>query len=402
MTAYDLVTVGGGIGGSALAKVMAESGYRALIVEREPRYRDRVRGEFMFPWGVADAQQLGLYDAFVRAGAHHPTYWTDFAGPDALPPRDFAEDTPQKVRGLCLYHPRLQEAALEAALAAGADVRRGARVLAVEPGAKPTIVVEDGGERITVSTRLAVGADGRASMMRKWGGFDVEEEPPGNIVAGVLVEGVSTSPESSICMLNPSMSRMALYFPQTSSSGRAYLASRSADGVRVHGEGGFDVFLRECAESGLADWVLDGARQAGPLATFEGAGSWVDHPHKNGVALVGDAAATNDPTWGQGLSCTLRDARLLRDALLADEDWDAAGDAYADAHDRCFEKVRTAESWFTQVFLEPGPRGDALREHVLPQLPTDPLFMPDTLFSGPDFAPPTEEHRSRIFGPVGL
>ena len=400
MTTYDIVTVGGGIGGSALAKVMAERGYRVLIVEREPRFRDRVRGEFLFPWGVADAKELGLYDAFVQGGAHQPTYWTDYAGPDALPPRDFAEDTPQQVRGLCMYHPRLQEAALQAAIGAGADVRRGARVLAVEPGTEPTLRIDDGDEQVAVSTRIVVGADGRASMMRKWGGFDAHAEPPGNILAGVLVDGVSTSPESSICMVNPFMSRMALYFPQTGSSGRAYLASRSADGVRVHGEGGFRVFLRECTESGLPDWVLAGARQAGPLATFEGAESWVNHPYNNGVALVGDAAATSDPTWGQGLSCTLRDARLLRDALLAEEDWDASGHAYADAHDRCFEKVRTAETWFTQVFLEPGPRGDALRERVLPQLQTDPFLMPDTLFSGPDFAPPTEEHRSRIFGPT--
>ena len=75
-------------------------------------------------------------------------------------------------------------------------------------------------------------------------------------------------------------------------------------------------------------------RAAGILATFDGADTWVDHPYHNGITLMGDAAASSDPTWGQGLSLTVRDARVVRDQLVADNDWDAAGHAYAAAHDR--------------------------------------------------------------------
>jgi menaquinone-9 beta-reductase len=35
------------------------------------------------------------------------------------------------------------------------------------------------------------------------------------------------------------------------------------------------------------------------------------------MALIGDAAAASDPSWGEGLSLTLRDVRLLRDSLIA-------------------------------------------------------------------------------------
>ena len=44
---YDVITVGGGLAGSAVAKCLAENGYRALVLERERRFRDRVRGEQM-------------------------------------------------------------------------------------------------------------------------------------------------------------------------------------------------------------------------------------------------------------------------------------------------------------------------------------------------------------------
>src|SRR3989442_15175364 len=40
---YDIITVGGGLGGSTLAKVMAERGARVLVLERERQFRDRVR-----------------------------------------------------------------------------------------------------------------------------------------------------------------------------------------------------------------------------------------------------------------------------------------------------------------------------------------------------------------------
>ncbi len=48
---YDIITVGGGIGGATLAKVMAEAGCRVLVLERDTEFRDRVRGEVLVPWG---------------------------------------------------------------------------------------------------------------------------------------------------------------------------------------------------------------------------------------------------------------------------------------------------------------------------------------------------------------
>src|SRR5258708_6581924 len=57
---YDLIVVGGGMAGSTLARRMALSGARVLVFERETQFRDRVRGESLQPWGVAEARQLGI------------------------------------------------------------------------------------------------------------------------------------------------------------------------------------------------------------------------------------------------------------------------------------------------------------------------------------------------------
>ncbi|MFO7167476.1 MAG: FAD-dependent monooxygenase, partial [Chloroflexota bacterium] len=67
---YDLITVGGGLAGAALATALASAGARVLVLERERAFRDRVRGEVLFPWGVAEVRALGLYGTLRAAGAH--------------------------------------------------------------------------------------------------------------------------------------------------------------------------------------------------------------------------------------------------------------------------------------------------------------------------------------------
>jgi hypothetical protein len=41
---------------------MAGRGASVLVLERERQFRDRVRGEGMWPWGAAEARLLGVYD----------------------------------------------------------------------------------------------------------------------------------------------------------------------------------------------------------------------------------------------------------------------------------------------------------------------------------------------------
>jgi 2-polyprenyl-6-methoxyphenol hydroxylase-like FAD-dependent oxidoreductase len=57
---YDIITVGGGIAGSSLALAMAGRGAKVLVLEREKQFKDRVRGEALVPWGVAEASELGI------------------------------------------------------------------------------------------------------------------------------------------------------------------------------------------------------------------------------------------------------------------------------------------------------------------------------------------------------
>ena len=136
---------------------------------------------------------------------------------------------------------------------------------------------------------------------------------------------------------------------------------------------------------------------AGPLATFSGADSWVEHPYSTGIALIGDAAATSDPCWGQGLSLTICDARALRDQLLSNSNWDSAGHDYAREHDRYYGRIHTVEDWLTIFFYSKGAEADAFRQRSLPLIAEDLTRVPDHLNSGPE-QPLDESVRRRFFG----
>ncbi len=133
------------------------------------------------------------------------------------------------------------------------------------------------------------------------------------------------------------------------------------------------------------------------MATFDADDAWVEHAYKDGVALIGDAAATCDPTFGQGLLLTLRSVRVLRDQLLSYADWNAAGHAYADEHDRHYSVVHTAENWLREMLLETGPEAEARRARALPLLAQDGTRMPDLFGLGPE-VPLNEQVRRRFYG----
>jgi 2-polyprenyl-6-methoxyphenol hydroxylase-like FAD-dependent oxidoreductase len=41
---------------------MARKGRKVLVLEREAKFKDRVRGENILPWGVAVARRCGFVD----------------------------------------------------------------------------------------------------------------------------------------------------------------------------------------------------------------------------------------------------------------------------------------------------------------------------------------------------
>ena len=70
----DVVVVSGGIAVTAVSFALARQGLGVITLEGQRTYRDRVRGEALVPWGVAEARSLGLEQILLGAGGCYGTH----------------------------------------------------------------------------------------------------------------------------------------------------------------------------------------------------------------------------------------------------------------------------------------------------------------------------------------
>jgi 2-polyprenyl-6-methoxyphenol hydroxylase-like FAD-dependent oxidoreductase len=394
---FDLVIVGGGIGGSALAKVMAEHGARVLVIEKEREFKDRVRGDAMAPWGVPEARALGIEQLLRETCGHELPWVQSFIQKVQLEHRNLPTTTRCECAELAFYHPAMQEVLLTAAAGSGAVVWRGAVARGLQVSDRPSVTVEQNGGTQLVSGRIVVGADGRLSGIRRMGGFELCKDPDERFIAGVLLEGIPVRHDTSYGVIDPRRGQLTALFPQGNDRVRVYFSYPNKLRGRLQGEAAIPQMVDESIRAGApAEWYAE-IRPVGPLATIASDDHWVDHPYRDGIVLIGDAAAANDPMFGQGLSLTLRDARVLFQHLTRTNNWDEACHAYASEHDGYYQALRTFSHWFESLFYGTGLQADLVRARVFPLLAQDRTRIPDFFFSGPDRSL-TETDRRRMFG----
>ena len=406
---YDLVIVDGGIGGSALAAVMARAGRRVLLLEKSAHYEDRVRGEWIAPWGVTETKRLGLYDLLMSAGGHHITdhvTYDESLEPAAceaapLPLGIFAAGVPGP---LCLGHPHHCQTLYDAALAAGADCLRPVVVEKITLGAAPSVTYTHNGAQVTASARLVVGAEGRQSDVRAAAGIALHQDKPHHWFAGLLVENVND--------LDPRRQTIGtegnfgfLTFPQGNGRVRVYGGYALEEKGRFQGEGGaqrfLDAFRMACAPQNAA---LAEGTPAGPLFSYFNNDSWTDEPFAEGCVLIGDAAGWNDPINGLGLSITYRDVRMVSDILKETAPGAVPNFApYAEERAERMRRLRFAGQIQAALDMEFGEAARERRRLYHERKAADPMLGLHgvAIMAGPENAPAeifTEAHRARVLG----
>ena len=393
----DVIVIGGGLGGSALATALARSGRSVFVLEREKEFKDRVRGENMLPWGVAAARRLGVLDDLVAAGGHQVPFFNVYFMGAQTEHRPFPTTTPAGEASLNMYHPDLQTTLLAGAEKAGASVTRGANVQSIaQQDGSWQVTFEAGGQMQSATGRLVVGADGRFSQMRSWGDFTVRRDPDNLRIAGTLVENTPVPDDGVHLCLGPGFATFIA--PLGKGRARVYFIYIGTLGDRkLSGKAKAAEFIEGCRSVYVPSTWFDGVNVVGPLAEFEGADHWVSSPGKPGLALIGDAAGATDPSWGCGLSKTLVDAETLARHLAATDDWNTALQRYAAEHDDYFGKLHDILSWMTTLVWTAGPEADARRARVFPRMQQDPSGFPDPAGQGP-FGPSDERARQLLLG----
>jgi 2-polyprenyl-6-methoxyphenol hydroxylase-like FAD-dependent oxidoreductase len=390
----EIVIVGGGVGGGTLATVLARNGIDVVVLERETIYPDRVRGEFIAPWGVAEFKRLGLLDLLYENGAIHTKRnvpYDENLSPEQAEQRtlDLTKMHPEAPGPICIGHPSMCNAFAESALAAGAVVLKGVRDIDCVQGNSPLVSCSHEGKKLELKPRLIIGADGRNSIVRKQLGFRTEADEPHNLLGGMLVANVPDWPREMQAIGTEDRLHY-LIFPQGKDLVRLYACYDFADKARFTGPGKQDralqAFRLNCLP--LADAILAGT-PIGPFYSYSNEDHWVDDPTAPGVVLIGDAAGHNDPVTGQGVSITARDVRLVSDILLSNKrSWTQDDFApYIEERRERMRRLRIAGRLAAKVRVEFGTDARTRRMRVAQRFAAGQLSpLPATLI-GPERLP---------------
>jgi 2-polyprenyl-6-methoxyphenol hydroxylase-like FAD-dependent oxidoreductase len=164
---YDVIVVGARCAGSPLAMLLARHGFRVLVVDRATFPSDTVSTHVIHPPGIAALRRWGLADRVAATGCPPIGRYSFDFGPVALAGAPGSADSPHA------YAPRrtrLDKILVDAAAAAGAEIREGFTVeeLLIDDGVVTGVRGHDrGGRAVVERARVVVGADGRNSVVAK-------------------------------------------------------------------------------------------------------------------------------------------------------------------------------------------------------------------------------------------
>jgi 2-polyprenyl-6-methoxyphenol hydroxylase-like FAD-dependent oxidoreductase len=308
MNGRQILIVGAGIAGPALAIALRRAGYEVVVYETMPEPRDDA-GAFLnvAPNGLKALEALGLAGAIENLG-----FLNDRLVFQSDSGRVLADVA---VGGITMRRGELSRALREAATAAGADIQFGKRLLTVEEWGGGVAARFSDGE--TVLGMALVGADGIHSRTRS--SFFPEARRPRYV--GLLNLGgvVPTNLPPTGTAMHMIVGRRGAFGYAVRPGGETWWFSEYAvtdeppQGVLEIADGSI---YRERLQEMHRDDPPEVARILDAVRNDIGAWAAYDLPsiprwHRGKICLIGDAAHAVGPHLGQGTSLALEDAFVL-------------------------------------------------------------------------------------------
>lgn len=322
---YDVLVVGAGIAGSALAVALSGQGLRIALVEARDLPADPgpvdpglkgfdVRVSALTPGSVDLLARLAVWpaiEAYRACPYRHMTVW-DAEGTGRI-------DFDSAEMNLPALGTLVENSAITAALAS--RVRRAPDIEVLAPrrleqaqrSADGVIVTLDDGTRCAAA--LTVGADGALSPLRERLGFATREWSYGQRAIVATVETERHHADTAWQRFLPTGPLALLPLPDSADHHYCSIVwsldDDAVDAVLALSDADFCAALADAAEHCLGDILDSSPRSAFPLRQRH-AVNYVEP----GVALIADAAHTIHPLAGQGINLGLADVDELAGVVV--------------------------------------------------------------------------------------
>jgi len=353
MKLNNALVIGAGIGGLTAAIALAQRGVAVTVLEQTDAIREVGAGLQISPNGLAVLRALRLERALEdkRAVQARAVVLRAFDRAGEVARLDLTRQPDQ--RYLFVHRADIIDLLAQAARRANVSLELGVKVAEVTPGdALPSLTVEDGTTR---QAELILGADGLHSRARTaLNGPDAARFTGQVAWRATIPNVVDHPPEAQVTM----------------GAGRHLVSYPLRGGTLVN-----LVAVEERTEWAAEGWhhADDPANLRAAFADFGGkAGAMLAevtqvslwglhrHPvagcwHKEGVALLGDAAHPTLPFLAQGANMALEDAWVLTDTLSALPIDDALAAYQSRRHARVTKVINTANRNAWRYHLRRGP-----------------------------------------------
>ncbi|KAF9250489.1 hypothetical protein DTO006G1_5285 [Penicillium roqueforti] len=316
----DVVIVGAGVLGCALAVALGKQGRSVILLEKSLEEPNRIVGELLQPGGVQALEQLGLRDCLDDIdGIDVKGYWVSYFGEPVLLEYPKSSPTSPTPLGRAFHHGRFVMKLRAAALSCP-------NVTVVETKVTGLIISPDteevrGVECMTKDVKdsylgqLTVAADGYNSDFRKqhhqytptrrskfYGLELIDAKLPAPNTGHVLL---SDNPPVLMYQIGTHETRILIDIPDNFP-----LASLQNGGVKGYMRNNILPQLPEGAQKPFADALEQGQLRSMPNSFLPAAVNKTP-----GLMILGDALNMRHPLTGGGMTVALNDVCLIRELL---------------------------------------------------------------------------------------
>lgn len=321
---WDVVIVGAGVAGSALAYTQGLEGRRVLLLERDLEQPDRIVGELLQPGGYLMLKKLGLEHCVNDIDASQVHGYCMFKGGREAKVAYPVEGYDFPVAGRSFHNGRFVQRLRQAAAAVpSVTIRQGTvRRLVNAAGqawqdgevvAGVCYRTSDGVER-TATGHLTVACDGIYSSLRTKLSTPSIKTP--SYFVGLLLRGCKLPYDcyGHVVLAKPSP---VLFYPISSTEVRC-LVDYPGEKLPSVTNGTLQSYLRETVAPQLPEQLRTSfleAVESGRIRSMQNRLMPAKPLHQPGALLLGDAFNMRHPLTGGGMTVALSDTNLLAEML---------------------------------------------------------------------------------------